>query len=165
MNPETGALERGKILGMLFMGCDLEIAAQTVGWTEERLHEECKINIDFASEVALTQGKVELHHMRNVHKAGEDVKNWRASAWWLARRSAERRERKKDFAVTMEDLCLWIENIVEIAWAEVKAEEDRDRFTTRLLAVLNAQDRATAAAIVGKEDFDQVFGNASTTKA
>ena len=45
---------------------------------------------DFAAEVRRAEAPVELSHMRNVQNAAQDGKNWRASVWWLERRSPER---------------------------------------------------------------------------
>jgi hypothetical protein len=150
MTPEEAAMEQGKVLGMVFMGCDLDIAAHTVGWSEERLAEECQQGSQFAKELALREGSVELHHMRNVHKAAEDVKNWRASTWWLARRAAERRERKKGQAFTISEIQAFLEELVDLVFDAIAGEADRDRLIASLLATANEQDRRVVAGMIGE---------------
>lgn len=150
MGSEATAMERGKILGMVFMGCDLEVAAHTVGWTKEQLDEERQNIPEFASELALNEGKVELHHMRNVHKAAEDVKNWRASAWWLARRAAQRRECKKGQAFTVSEIQSFLGELVDLVFSMIASEADRDRLIASLLAKANEQDRRIVVGMIGE---------------
>jgi hypothetical protein len=162
MKPEQAAKERGKILGMVIMGCDLEIAAHIVGWTTQQLEQERENNPEFAADLALREGSVELHHMKNVHKAGEDVKNWRASAWWIARKSAERREQRLGRSISLDDLHLWVEGIIEAIWTEVKSAEDRDRVMFHIFKLLDARDQEAAVEIAGRKEFDEAYGKTST---
>ena len=45
---------------------------------------------EFVANVRRAEASVELSHMRNVQQAAKDKKDWRASVWWLERRSPER---------------------------------------------------------------------------
>lgn len=165
MASQKSATDRGRIIGMVLMGCDLEIAAHTVGWSEQRLKKECDKNPQFAADLALREGSVELHHMKNVHKAGEDVKHWRASTWWLTRKSAERRERRLGRSIALDDLHVWVEEIIDTIWAEVTSAEDRDRLTLRLLQMLDRMDQEHTIEIAGRKEFEEVYGEASTSKS
>jgi hypothetical protein len=153
-------MERGKIIGMVFMGCDLDIAAHTVGWTEEQLARECQTNAAFANDLALKEGMVELHHMRNVHKAAEDAKNWRASSWWLTQRAAERRERKKGLAFTNDEIQSFLEELVKLVFETIVSVEDRDRLIASLLATANEQDRRNLVTLIGEPALLEVLEHA-----
>lgn len=150
MTSEQSALERGKILGMVFMGCDVDVAANTVGWTAERLAEESRDNPEFAKELAERAGLVELHHMRNVHKAAEDAKYWRASAWWLSQRAAERRKRKSDGAFTTIEIQVLFDDLMDAVFDTVTMETDRDRLIGSLLKTASDLDRQKLVAMVGE---------------
>jgi hypothetical protein len=159
MTSEQAATERGKILGMVFMGCEVDIAAHTVGWSEQRLADECHNYPEFAKELAEREGMVELHHMRNVHKAAEDVKNWRASSWWLTQRASERRRRKKGLAFTCDEILLFLEELVDIVFATIANDEDRDRLITRLLEKASEQDRRNLVNLIGEPALLEVLGD------
>jgi hypothetical protein len=154
------ATERGKILGMVYMGCDTKVAAQTVGWSEQRLADECQNNPEFATELAEREGLAELHHMRNVHKAAEDVRYWRASSWWLDKRTAERREGKTSFAYTVGEIQLFLEELVDLVFATVACETDRDRLVASLFAKASEQDRRNLVALVGEPVLLEVLAHA-----
>lgn len=157
MTLERAATERGKILGMAYMGCDVDAAAHTVGWSAQRLAEECQNNPEFAKELAEREGLAELHHMRNVHKAAEDTKYWRASSWWLEKRAAARRERKASHGFTIGEIQLFLEELVDLVFETIASEEDRDRLIASLLAKANEQDRRNLELLIGEPTLQEVL--------
>src|SRR4051812_30331998 len=82
--------QKGRICGVLSVGCDRETAANFVGCTTRDLHRAMHDDAAFAAHVRRTEASVELTCMRTVQEAAKDPKNWRASVWWLEMRSPER---------------------------------------------------------------------------
>jgi hypothetical protein len=140
--------QKSKILGMVFVGCSREAAADAVGWSESQLRAELKADEPFALDLAWHEGLAELHHMKLVHKATKDEKNWRASTWWLDRRSRSRKEKSSKRVITPSEITEFIEELIEITFVHVKAEEDRDRLAVGLLSAVNEEDRGNVAKLL-----------------
>ncbi len=141
--------EKSAISGMLHLGCDRAAAALAVGWTDEELDREAKSDPEFAQALAIAEGKAELHHMRLVHSATQDEKYWRAATWWLARRAARREARGSSHKITSAEITSFVEELVDVIFNEVKAEDDRDRVIASLLAKANASDPVNVARLMG----------------
>ena len=82
--------QKGQICGILSVGCDRETAANFVGCSLADIRRAMQHDRAFAANVRRTEAGVELSHMRTVQEAAKEAKNWRASVWWLERRSPER---------------------------------------------------------------------------
>jgi hypothetical protein len=145
--PENDLL-KSRILGMVIVGCAREVAAHSVGWSEATLRRELETDEQFALDLARHEGLAELHHMKLVHKATEDEKNWRAATWWLDRRSKDRKERASKLVITSDEIAEFVEGLVELIFAEVKAEADRDRLAVALLSAVNEEDRGNVAKLL-----------------
>lgn len=140
--------QKSKLLGMVLTGCAREDAAHSVGWSERRLRSEVKADELFALELARSEGFAELHHMRLVHKAAEDEKNWRASTWWIDRRSKDRKERGSKRAVSTDELTEFVESLVHIILTDVTIEADRERLAGILLSTVNEDDHQNLAELL-----------------
>jgi hypothetical protein len=140
--------QKSTILGMLAVGCPREVAAHCVGWSEKRLQTEMKQDEQFAHELARHEGGAELHHMKLVHKASKDEKNWRASTWWLDRRSRDRKDRANSRVVTTDELSEFVEDLIRIILAEVSVEVDRDRLAGMILSAVNEEDHGNVAKLL-----------------
>lgn len=141
--------DKGRVLGMVFMGCDAEVAARSVGWTEKQFAEQLARDPVFAQDLALNEGNAELHHMKTVHTAAKEPKNWRASAWWIARRTARRRDDKLAGAISISAIQQFLEDLVDIVFQEVTDEECCDRLVARVLSMANQIDRENVSAMLG----------------
>ena len=157
LSPERA---KGKILGMVLMGCELEVATHAAGWTQQEFADECQRDPGFAHNLAHNEGLIELHHMQTVRKAADDTKYWRAAAWWLARKSAERLNRKRVQPLDAGELIRSIEMIIEILWRRVQHEDERILVVADMIALLNEVDQKQVQQIVGEKQFREVFGDA-----
>jgi hypothetical protein len=140
--------QKSTILGMLAVGCPREVAAHCVGWSEKRLQTELKQDEQFAHELARHEGGAELHHMKLVHKATEDVNNWRAATWWLDRRARDRRDRASKRVITPDEMTEFIEGLVRTIITHVTVEADRERLANILLSTVNEEDRGNMAELL-----------------
>jgi hypothetical protein len=69
--------QQGKIFGVLSIGCDRETAANVIGSTLADFGRAMRGDPEFAKSVRRTEAMAELGHMRSVHEASKDPRNWR----------------------------------------------------------------------------------------
>ena len=117
---------------MLSIGCDRETACNYLGVTAEELREELTLDVDFRKQILRAEATPEFNHMRNLYNAAKDEKHWRASVWWLERRSPERYARRAPEAVTPPQLQQMIEALTGAIAGEVNNSQDRRRVLARL---------------------------------
>ena len=84
------AEQKGRVSGILSVGCDRETAANYIGCTTADLNRAMQHDAEFAADIHRTEASSELSHMRAIHKAAEDAKNWRAAVWWLEMHAPDR---------------------------------------------------------------------------
>jgi len=120
---------------MVSMGCDRETAYKYLGVTAAELRNELEQDQNFKKQLLRAEATSEFHHMRNMHNATKDEKHWRASVWWLERRSPERYARRAPDAVTEAQLRQIIEALADAIAGEVANHEDRHRLLERLTQV------------------------------
>ncbi len=53
---------------------------------------------DFAAQLKRAEATPEMAHMRNLHNAAKEEKNWRVSVWWLERQNKARQARAEKTA-------------------------------------------------------------------
>jgi hypothetical protein len=82
--------EKDAISGALQLGNTRETAANVVGRTPEELFAQIEGDPDLERSLRQAEAAAEVQHMRTVHKAAQDEKNWRSSVWWLERRDRQR---------------------------------------------------------------------------
>jgi len=125
--------QKSQILGILAVGCDRQTAADYTGCLLADLRNHLQSDRQFLSDVCHAEAGVEVNHMRNVHAmAMGDKKDWRASVWWLERRSPERYGRRTAGDVTSRQLKAFIAILVDALETDVHNAEDRDRIIARL---------------------------------
>jgi hypothetical protein len=129
---ELAAEQKGQIFGILSVGCDRETAAAYVGCSPADIASAMRQDISFANTVRRTEAAAELAHMRNVQQAGKDVKNWRASVWWLERRSPERFGARSPGTITARHLKTFIQMLSNNLNSDVRDPDDRQRVLDRL---------------------------------
>jgi len=127
--------QKGQICGILSVGCDRQTAADFVGCSIIDFTRAMQHNAAFSDSVRRAEAGAELHYMRNIQQAAKDEKNWRASVWWLERRSPERFARRPG-SITDRQLSAFTATLVEIVIEEIHEPQDRERLTVRLTHVI-----------------------------
>jgi hypothetical protein len=142
--------QKDRICSILSVGCDRQTAAGIVECNVIDILNAIDTLQRFATQVRRSEALAELSHMQNILNATKDGKYWRASVWWLERRSPERFGRRPAGAVTPKQL----EQAVDI-WNDVMLQEfntpaDRTRIescletlTASFELILDAQGSAT----------------------
>jgi hypothetical protein len=148
-------IEKSRVLGMVLVGCAREVAAHSVGWSEQQLRAELKADEQFALELVRNEGFAELHHMKLVRKATEDEKNWRASTWWLDRRAKDRKDRASKRVITPDEITDFIEEFVRTIITHVTVEADRERLANILLSTINEEDCGNVAELLRQMDLER----------
>jgi hypothetical protein len=131
---------------VLMVGCDRETAANYANCTLADFRRQLVYDREFAAEVRRAEAASEVTHMRNVQSAASDVKNWRASVWWLERRAPERYGRRDAGALTPGELKSFMAILVTMVIDEVRHADD----LRRLLARFDEAIRSLQEAAVGE---------------
>jgi hypothetical protein len=124
--------QRRNICLLLSTGCDREAAANFARCSTVDLQREILCDPAFAADVRHAEGISELAHIRNVQNAAQDVKNWRASVWWLERRSPERFGRRDAGTITIQQLQAFIAQLASSVFDAIQDPDDRQRLMQRL---------------------------------
>jgi hypothetical protein len=128
---ELSAEQKAQVYGILSVGCDRETAANFVGCSPAEIARAMRHDKGFAATVRRTEAAAELSHMRTVHKAAKDEKNWRASVWWLERRSPERFGSRGAGTVTARHLKAFLTILGEGLNSDIHDPTDRERVMSR----------------------------------
>ena len=133
--------QKGQIFGILSVGCDRQTAANFVGCSLADIRRTMQHDATFAAGVCRAEAGAELNHMRNVQQAAKDEKHWRASVWWLERRSPERFGPRGPGVVTARQLKAFIEILGDALREEVRDADDRQQIVARLKCLADSIDQ------------------------
>ncbi len=114
------------------VGCDRETIAKYVGCGRDELDTALLLDRAFGCELRRAEAACELAHMRNLQQAGRDVRQWRASVWWLERRAPERYAKRDAGSVGRRDLVAFLRDVAGSIAAAVRNEDDRERVIAEL---------------------------------
>lgn len=114
------------------VGCDRETVAKYAGCTLDDLNTALWVDRAFGRELRRAEAACELAHMRNLQQAGRDVRQWRASAWWLERRAPDRYAKRDAGSVGRRDLVAFLKEVSGRIAAAVRHEDDRERVVAEL---------------------------------
>jgi hypothetical protein len=90
MDARLKGKDKDKLTAALQLGNTRETAAHAVRLTNEELLAEIERDPQLERDLRQAEAAAEVQHMRTVHKAAQDEKNWRSSVWWLERRDRQR---------------------------------------------------------------------------
>jgi hypothetical protein len=139
--PNLSNDQKQNICMFLSAGCDRETAAKLANCSHWDIHGAMLGDATFATEVRHAEGASELAHVRNVQNAAQDVKNWRASVWWLERRSPERYGKRDAGTVTTRHLRAFVAQLVSIVVEELQDVGARQRLVDRFDQLLHSLDQ------------------------
>ena len=114
------------------IGCDRQTVCHYVGCSPAELLDALRQRPEFAAQLARAEATAEVLHMRCIHDAVKESKNWRASVWWLERRAPERYGRRAPAGLTVAELQAVIEQLCDVIAAEIVDIQVRERLAIRL---------------------------------
>jgi hypothetical protein len=132
--------QKAQVIGILSIGCDRQTVADYVGCTLADIRRAMRGDRLFAAEIRRAEASVEVTHMRNVQELAKEKKDWRASVWWLERRSPERFARRSPGAVTARQLKEYLAILADVLQHGVRDAEDRSRVLARLESLADSVD-------------------------
>jgi hypothetical protein len=124
--------QRRDVCAVLTLGCDRETAANYVNCSLADIRRQMATDTAFAADVRRAEAASEMTHMRNVQGASREVKNWRASVWWLERRAPDRFGRRTADAISPKRLQEFLEVLSSMVIDEVHAADDVERLLVRI---------------------------------
>ncbi len=133
--------QKAQVYGILSVGCDRQTAANFVGCSLADIRRAMQWDPKFAAGVCRAEAGAELNHMRNIQQAAKDEKHWRASVWWLERRSPERFGPRGPGVVTSRQLKAFIDVLAETLREEIGTSDDQQRVIARLRSLADSVDR------------------------
>jgi hypothetical protein len=133
--------QKGRICGALAVGCDRETAANIVGCSLGDIRRAMQVDAEFALRIRRAEATTELNHMQNVKEAAKDVKNWRASVWWLERHSPERFGKRGAGQITSRQLRAFTAIIADILVDPTASVDERKRLQGKLKQLSDAVDQ------------------------
>jgi hypothetical protein len=133
--------QKGHIYGILTVGCDRQTAADFIGCSLMDFRNLMQHDAAFAKDVRRSEAEAELKNMRNVQDTAREKKEWRASVWWLERRSPERFGRRTAGSVTARQLRGYFTLLSQMLNERLPDEKDRQPFLDQLNKLGEEVDR------------------------
>lgn len=136
--------EKREACAIASVGCDRDIAARYLGCTLDEFQAELARQPTFARDLAKAEAAAELVHMKNLKIAAEDEKNWRASVWWLERRSPERYGRRNPTAIPAGQLQSFLSEVAQVISDAVADSDQRAELLQRIESLARDTDQTYA---------------------
>jgi hypothetical protein len=133
--------QKGRICGVLSVGCDWTTAANLVGCSLSDIRRAVQLDIEFATSVRRSEAGAELSHMRTIQEAAKDAKNWRASVWWLERRAPDRFGPRRAGVVTARQLKAYIGILADVLAGQEQTGASRAEILGRLKTFAESVDQ------------------------
>ena len=86
---QFSAEQKSRCCVLISMGCSRETACKYLGLSATDLRRELQLDWEFRAQLLRAEATPEFNHMRNLHQAAKDEKNWRASVL-VARKTVAR---------------------------------------------------------------------------
>jgi len=127
------------LCGVLRLGCARPTACHFVGAAPRDLEVELQRDRSFAREVLRSEAVAEITHLGNLHKAAQDAKNWRTSAWWLEQK-AKQRASDPSYDESRSLVAEMVDELARIIVAEVPDPAIQRRLIEQLLRVVAGEE-------------------------
>jgi hypothetical protein len=132
--------QKSTICGVFSVGCDWATAANFVGCSLSDIRRAMRADAHFAADIRRAEAGTELSHMRTVQQAAKDVKNWRASVWWLERHAPERFGARGG-EITRAQLKAFTSILADVLTEDAQNSDDRQRLQARLKLLAESVDQ------------------------
>jgi hypothetical protein len=156
--------QKARMLDVMRLGADRATACHYVGTDEGQLYDATKASKEFSRAVLRAEAEPELKHLGNIHRASQDEKNWRTSAWWLERR-ARQRLGTASAAEQLARVAELVDVLAGIIVQEVPEAAVQRRLIERLLAAVAGVDVAEEPEILEIELLPSAVSEAPADQA
>ena len=148
------------ICAVLRLGGSRRLAAQYVGCAVNTIRHTEERDEDFAADVERAETQQAVLHLKNLESAAREAKYWRASAWFLERRCADRYGPQTRGTAWRARLSRALGELAEILVEEVPVEAYRKRILARLATLTAAMEEEAE----GETRSDQREGGAGDSE-
>jgi hypothetical protein len=128
--------ERKEVIAILTAGSSRSNAARYICRSPATLKHEILECPQFATQVARAEETAELFLLSNIRKASQDTRYWRAAAWLLERRAAERFGPRKPETLTEEHVQKFMAKCMQIIAEKVPNKALRAEIFNRIASEL-----------------------------
>jgi hypothetical protein len=128
--------QKQQVTAAVTIGGDRETAAHYAGLTVEIVAAEMQSDETFGREIRRAEATAEINHLRTIHNAVQDPKNWRAAVWYLKSRSPERYDRKQH-TINDDELAEFVAKLME-ALHDLVPETSREELARRVDRLVSA---------------------------
>jgi len=133
--PVLDAEKKGKILGVLAVGCSRRVAAAYVGCSVPTIRNTALRDPDFAKKLGRAENQAEISYLRQIQKAAEKEQYWRAAAWVLERRNPRDYALRNPDAITPDQLQDFLMQVAQAILGPVTDHKTRQQVMARLDAL------------------------------
>ena len=130
--PVLDAEKKGKILGVLAVGCSRRVAAAYVGCSVPTIRNTALREPDFARKLGRAENQAEIGYLRQIQKAAEKAQYWRAAAWVLERRNPRDFALRRPDTITLDHLRVILAQVAQAILEPVTDREIRKQIMARL---------------------------------
>jgi len=130
--PLLDEVKKAEIIAILSVGCSRQTAAKYVGCSPATICRTAQREPEFSKQLRQTEGNQELGYLKNIKRAAQQERYWRAAAWVLERKFPNDYGRRGPDVITVGQITEVLARFAEIITEEVPDEEDRKRILKRL---------------------------------
>jgi hypothetical protein len=135
---------KNKLTSMALLGCDRTTLCKYAGISSALLQRELQADAQFTRDLLQAEADAEARHMKTIHLASQDEKNWRSSTWWIERRAELDGDGVGDPAALPPEVCRALEELADIIVLEIADGAARESLRRRLLQVVEqSREEAT----------------------
>ncbi len=135
-----------QLVAVASLGCDRLTSSRYIGVSLEEVRAAIEGDAAFAVELVRAEAQAELTHMKNIHQASKEEKNWRVSVWWLERRRPEQYAPRRGETFGRAEAEKLAELLGTAVKAEVQDAQVAARIATRIADVLAKLESALEGA-------------------
>lgn len=128
--------QKQQIIAAAAIGCDRDTAAAYAGIDVDTISAAAAEDETFARDLRRAEATAEINHLRTIHNAVQDPKNWRAAVWYLKSRSPERYDRKQH-TINDDELAEFVAKLME-ALDDLVPEQSREELARRIDRLVSA---------------------------
>lgn len=128
--------QKQQIIAAATIGCDRDTAAAYAGLAADEVAAAASEDEVFGRDLRRAEATAELNHLRTIHNAVQDPKNWRAAVWYLKSRSPERYDRKQH-TINDDELAEFVAKLME-ALHDLIPETSREELARRVDRLVSA---------------------------
>lgn len=133
--PVLDEIKKQQIIALLAVGCSRRTAAKFVGCDVATIRNTAARDPAFGEKLCETESGEEFKYLRNIKRAAQEEKYWRAAAWVLERRFPDDYGRRGPDVITIAQITDLLTQFAEVIAEEVPIAKYRKNILKRFNAI------------------------------